>query len=146
MDNAKVAKVVKPVVAVVGMQNRLMCKVPGVGKQMVAMTSKSLGKLLPKLSFLGFRNQPSYENALWNWELFLELLGADYEKEELGAEGNRYTFHKCPAGYTCAAHLDACEATMELDNNLTKSSGAKLIVEKCIPNDGVCVETLAPAD
>ncbi len=142
MDNAKVAKVVKPVVAAVGLQNRLMCRIPGVGSKMVGATSKSLGKLLPKLAFLGFRKEPSYENALWNWELFLELLGANYEKENLGPESNQYTFHKCPAGYTCAAHLDACEATMELDHNLVKSSGAKLLVEKCMPKDGVCVETL----
>ncbi len=142
MDSEKVAKVMKPVVSVVGMQNRLLCKIPGMGKTMVAFSSRSLGKLLPKLSFLGYRKEPSYENALHNWEVFLDIIGAQYEKETLGPQEVQYTFRKCPAGYSCGAHLDACEATMELDNNLVKSSGAELVVEKRIPKDGICIEKI----
>lgn len=147
MKNSSLAsKIMKPIVAMVGMQNRLLVRIPGVGKRLVGGMSKGIGKLAPRLGFLGFRKEPSYENALWNWEIFLNLIGADYEKETISPQRNVYTFHKCPAGFCCSEHLDACEGTMQLDHNLVESSGAKLIVEKCIPKDGVCVETLAPAE
>jgi hypothetical protein len=146
MNSSLVSKVMKPVVAMVGLQNRLLVRVPVVGKKMVEGSSAALGKLAPRLSFLGFRNQTSYENALWNWENFLAILGADYEKETVESQRNVYTFRRCPAGYCGPDHLAACEATMQLDHNLVKSSGAKLLVEKCIPKDGVCVETLVSAE
>jgi len=66
MNSSLVSKVMKPVVTMVGLQNRLLVQVPVVGKKMVESSSTALGKLAPRLSFLGFRNQPSYENALWN--------------------------------------------------------------------------------
>ncbi len=146
MQSSTIAKIMKPLVAGIGLQNRLLIRVPVVGKKMVEGSSAALGKVAPRLSFLGFRNQPSFENALWNWENFLAILGAEYEKESAGSESITYTFHRCPAGYWRADHLGACQATMQLDHNLVKSSGAKLLVEKCIPEDGVCVETLVPAN
>ncbi len=146
MNTATVSKIVKPVVAMVGWQNRLLVRVPAAGKKMVEGSSRALGKLLPSLGFLGFRKQPSYENALWNWEVFLALLGAEYEKETPDPQRNVYTFRRCPAGYCRQDHLAACEATMQLDYNLVERSGAGLVVEKCIPRDGVCVETLVPTD
>jgi hypothetical protein len=145
MSNALAKKIMKPVVAMTGMQNRLLCKVPVVGKPMVAGTSKMIGKLAPHLGFLGFRKVKSYENALWNWEVFLDLIGAAYEKDVLSPEETVYTFRKCPAGFCCAEHLDACEGTMMLDHTLVEKSGAKLRVDKRIPVDGICVEAIIPA-
>ncbi|MDD3717782.1 MAG: hypothetical protein PHP28_03855 [Actinomycetota bacterium] len=146
MDKLVVAsKVMKPVVKMVGAQNRLMVRVPG-GKAMVGAMNRALGKLLPRLSFLGFRKDPSYENALHNWETYLVLVGAgDYEKETRGPRENVYTFHKCPAGFCRSAHADACDATMVLDHSVVESSGARLRVDKTIPVDGVCVEVVVPA-
>jgi hypothetical protein len=146
MDKVAVAAMVmKPVVKLVGAQNRLMVRFP-VGKMMVEATSRALGKLTPHLTFLGFRKEPSYENAIHNWEIYLALVGAgEYEKEVRGPQENVYTFHKCPAGYTCSEHLDACEATMVLDDTVVASSGARLRVDKRIPVDGICVEAIVPA-
>ncbi|MHB8780736.1 MAG: hypothetical protein ACYC55_05070 [Candidatus Geothermincolia bacterium] len=142
MDASKLAKVMKPIVAVVGMQNKLLVKIPGVGQKMVEGSSKGLGKVVPHLGFLGFRKEPSYENAVWNWEIYLSLLGAKYEKEVKGPQEITYKFTKCPAGYAKPGDLSACVATMKLDHTIVELSGARLIVEKCMPNDGVCVETL----
>ena len=130
----------------VGLQNRALVRVPGVGKKMVAGTSRALGKAAPHLGFLGFRRNPSYETAIWNWEVFLNLIGAEYEKETISPHENAYTFHSCPAGFCHPNHLEACEATMQLDQSLVEKSGAQLIVEKRIPIDGVCVELVTSAE
>jgi hypothetical protein len=139
------SKVIKPVVAVVGIQNRLLVRVPVVGKKMVEGTSRAIGKLAPRVAFLGFRKEPSYENALYNWEIFLDLIGAEYEKETRDPQENVYTFRKCPAGFCCSEHANACDATMVLDHTLVASSGARLRLDKRIPIDGICVEAIVPA-
>lgn len=146
MDRIAVAsKIMRPVVKVVGAQNRLMVRVPG-GKKMVEVSGKALGKLLPRLSYLGFSREPSYENALHNWEIYLALVGAGgYEKEARGPEENVYTFRKCPAGFCTREHADACDATMVLDHSVVANSGARLRVEKTIPVDGICVEAVVSA-
>ena len=118
---------------------RGMVKIPLLGKT-VGLTNKTLGRLLPKLSFLGFRKETSYENAVWNWEIFLKLIGAQYNVEVTSSRSRIYNIRKCPAGHCRLEHLDACNATMELDNSLVESSGAKLIVDKRFPIDGICVE------
>jgi hypothetical protein len=106
----------------------------------VGLTNKALGRLLPKLSFLGFRKEASYENAVWNWEIFLKLIGAEYDVEVKSPQSRIYNIKKCPAGHCRLEHLDACNATMELDNSLVENSGEKLIVDKRFPIDGICVE------
>ena len=118
---------------------RGMVKIPLLGRT-VGLTNKMLGRLLPKLSFLGFRKEASYENAVWNWEIFLKLIGADYDVEAISPQSRIYNIKKCPAGHCRLEHLDACRATMELDNSLIESSGARLIVDKRFPIDGICVE------
>jgi hypothetical protein len=118
---------------------RIVVRIPLLGRT-VGLTNKALGRLLPKLSFLGFRKEASYENAVWNWEIFLKLIGADYDVEAISPQSRIYNIKKCPAGHCRLEHLDACNATMELDNSLVESSGAKLIVDKRFPIDGICVE------
>jgi hypothetical protein len=120
---------------------RLAVKIPLIGKT-VGLTNKALGRLLPKLSFLGFRKEASYENAVWNWEVFLKLIGAEYDVETVSPQSKLYNIRKCPAGHCCLEHLEACKATMELDNSLVKNSGARLVVDKRFPIDGVCVERI----
>jgi hypothetical protein len=120
---------------------RGMVRIPLLGRT-VGPTNKLLGRLLPKLSFLGFRKEASYENAFWNWEIFLKLIGAEYDVEATSPQSRLYTIKKCPAGHCRLEHLDGCNATMELDNSLVESSGARLIVDKRFPIDGVCVERI----
>ena len=120
---------------------RLAVKIPLVGK-ITALTNKLLGRLLPKLSFLGFRKDASYENAIWNWEIFLKLIGAEYDAEVTSPQSKIYYIKKCPAGHCRLEHLDACKVTMELDNSLVKNSGAKLVVDRRFPLDGICVEQI----
>lgn len=118
---------------------RAMVKVPLLGT-MLGANNKILGRLLPKLAFLGFRKEPSYENAIWNWEVFLKLIGAQYEVAEATPQSKCYLIKECPAGHCRPEHLAACKATMELDNSLIENSGASLVVDKRFPLDGVCVE------
>ena len=118
---------------------RGVVRIPFLGRTL-GLTNKALGRLLPKLSFLGFRKEASYENAVWNWEIFLKLIGADYDVEAISPQSRIYNIKKCPAGHCRLEHLDACNATMELDNSLIESSGARLIVDKRFPIDGICVE------
>ena len=118
---------------------RGVVRIPLLGRTL-GLTNKALGRLLPKLSFLGFRKEASYENAVWNWEIFLKLIGADYDVEAISPQSRIYNIKKCPAGHCRLEHLDACNATMELDNSLIESSGARLIVDKRFPIDGICVE------
>jgi hypothetical protein len=120
---------------------RMMIRIPLLGKT-VGLTNKILGRLLPKLSFLGFRKEMSYENAVWNWEIFLKLIGAEYDVEATSQQSRIYNIKKCPAGHCLLEHLEACKATMELDNSLVESSGARLIVDKRFPLDGICVERI----
>jgi hypothetical protein len=122
---------------------RGLIRIPLLGRT-VGLTNKALGRLLPNLSFLGFRKEASYENAVWNWEIFLKLIGAQYDVEETSPQSRLYTIKKCPAGHCRLEHLDACKATMELDNSLVESSGASLIVDKRFPIDGICVERIVP--
>jgi hypothetical protein len=122
---------------------RAVVRIPFLGR-MIGSTNKALGRLLPNLSFLGFRKEASYENAIHNWELFLKLIGAQYDVEETSPASRLYTIKKCPAGYCRPKHLDACAVTMELDNSLVERSGAKLIVDKRAPIDGICVERVVP--
>jgi len=130
------------IVSVIGFGNRITAKLPILGKKTIAFSSKIAGKLLPSMTFLGFRKEASYENAIQNWELFLKLIGAEYTAENTAPNEKTYTITKCPAGYCRPGHLKACQATMELDHNLVKNSGARLVVEKRIPTDGVCVEKI----
>jgi len=118
---------------------RGVVRIPLLGRTL-GLTNKVFGRLLPKLSFLGFRKEASYENAVWNWEIFLKLIGAEYEVEVISPQSRLYNIKKCPAGHCRLEHIDACNATMELDNSLVESSGAKLIVDKRFPIDGICVE------
>lgn len=118
---------------------RLAVKIPVMGKT-VGMTNRALGRLLPSLSFLGFRKEATYENAVWNWEVFLKLIGAQYDTESMSEESKIYNIRKCPAGHCSMGHLAACTATMELDNSLVESSGGRLMVDKRFPVDGICVE------
>jgi len=113
-------------------------------RRTIGVMNKSFGRLLPNLSFLGFRKEASYENAVWNWELFLKLIGASYDVGETTSESRCYSIKGCPAGYCNLKHLDACKVTMEIDNSLVERSGARLIVDKRFPTDGVCVERLVP--
>jgi len=120
---------------------RIVVRIPLLGRT-VGLTNKALGRLLPKLSFLGFRKEASYENAVWNWEIFLKLIGAEYDVEVKSPHSRIYNIKKCPAGHCRLEHLNACNATMELDNSLVENSGAKLIVDKRFPTDGICVERI----
>ena len=144
-DDSLASKARKGAASLVGMQNRLLVKIPVVGKKLAAGMSRTVGKLMPRLSFMGFRKEPSYENAIYNWENFLDQLGAEYEKEIRGPREIAYTFRKCPAGFCNSKHAEACDATMELDRNLVANSGARLRLEKTIPVDGICVEIIVPA-
>lgn len=120
---------------------RLAVKVPVMGT-MAGMANRALGRLLPGMSFLGFRREASYENALWNWEVFLGLIGAEYDAQTLSPDTRLYNIRKCPAGHCEPGHLEACRVTMELDSSLVESSGAKLVVDRRIPVDGICVEKI----
>ena len=126
-----------------GLYIRCVIRIPLLGR-MLGLTNKALGGLLPNLSFLGFHKEASYENAIWNWEIFLKLIGAQYDVEETSPELRLYKIKACPAGYCRLEHLDACKVTMELDNSLIERSGARLIVDKRFPMDGICVERIVP--
>lgn len=141
----KTSKILKSITPVIGVLNRALVKVPLIGEKMVAGSSKSLGKLTARNKMLGFKTDPSYENALYNWELFLELIGAEFKKDDLNPTAKVYTFVRCPAGYTESEHLGACVATMELDQSLISTSGGQLIIEKRIPIDGICAVRIVPA-
>jgi hypothetical protein len=130
-------------IPVIGWWNRMVVKLPFVGKRLMTSSNRMTGKLLPKLTFLGFRGEPGWETAIWNWEVFLDLIGAEYELIA-SPEGRTYTFKKCPAGYCRPEHRDACLTTMVIDHTLAECSGARLIVEKRIPEDGICVEKIVP--
>jgi hypothetical protein len=136
---SKFSKVIAKTIPFWGKYFRLAVRIPLLGKT-VALTNKALGWLLPRLSFLGFRKEASYENAIWNWEVFLNLIGADYDAETTSSQSKIYYIKKCPAEHCRLEHLDACKVTMELDNSLVENSGAKLVVDKRFPIDGICVE------
>ncbi|MBF0119310.1 MAG: hypothetical protein HQK79_10780 [Desulfobacterales bacterium] len=140
----KNSRIISMLISVVGFCNRFVVNLPIFGKGIVGLSNKSLGKLLPSLTFLGFRKNATYENAIWNWEIFLNLIGAEYELEETISDSKCYIIKRCPAGYCHLEHLNACEATMELDHSLVESSGARLIVEKRLPIDGICIERIVP--
>ena len=141
----RTSRILKKATPVIGALNRALVKVPLVGEKMVAGAGKSLGKLTARNKMLGFKTESSYENALYNWELFLELIGAEYKKDDLGPTAKVYTFVRCPAGYAESEHLSACIATMELDRSLVSTSGGQLIIEKRIPIDGICAVRIVPA-
>jgi hypothetical protein len=141
----KPSGIISKIVPFFGLFIRSFVRIPLFGKFLGA-TNKALGRLLTKLSFLGFGKEASYENAIRNWEVFLKLIGAKYDVEQTSPESRLYTINECPAGYCRLEHLDACKVTMELDNSLVESSGAKLIVEKRFPIDGICVERIVPKE
>jgi hypothetical protein len=145
ISNAKASWDMSFVIPVIGFINRMIIKIPILGKRLLPFSNKMIGILLPNLTFLGFRKGATYENAIWNWEIFLSLIGAQYSAEEISQDSKVYTILKCPAGYCRIEHLKACEATMELDHSLVKKSGAKLIVEKRFPIDGICIEKIIRA-
>jgi len=116
----KTSRLIAKTIPFWGKYFRLAVKIPLVGK-ITALTNKLLGRLLPKLSFLGFRKDASYENAIWNWEIFLKLIGAEYDAEVTSPQSKIYYIKKCPAGHCRLEHLDACKVTMELDNSLVKT-------------------------
>jgi hypothetical protein len=146
MDIKRTSKIIPGIVSVFGVLNRTLVRLPGIGKKIVAGSSRSVGRVIPRLNRFGFIKEPSYENAVWNWDLFLDLIGADYEKEEAGDNATIYKIYKCPAGFCQPEHVDACEATMECDHSLVDTSGARLVVEKRFPNDGICVEKVIAID
>jgi len=135
----KTSQIIAKTIPFWGKYFRLAAKIPLVGK-ITALTNKVLGKILPRISFLGFRKEPSYENAIWNWEIFLNLIGAEYDAKVTSPQSKNYYIKKCPAGHCRLEHLDACHVTMALDNSLVENSGASLIVDKRFPLDGICVE------
>ncbi|MFA6011829.1 MAG: hypothetical protein WC799_17695 [Desulfobacteraceae bacterium] len=137
----KASRLISKTIPFFGFYFRSVIRVPFLGRT-VGLTNKALGRLLPHISFLGFRKEASFENAIWNWEIFLKLIGAQYDVEAASPQSRCYIIHKCPAGHCRLEHLDACKATMELDNSLVASSGATLIVDKRFPIDGVCVERI----
>ncbi|MCX5850315.1 MAG: hypothetical protein NTW65_12850 [Deltaproteobacteria bacterium] len=137
----KLSRITSKAIPFFGFYFRSMVRIPLLGRT-VGLTNKLLGRLLPKLSFLGFRKEASYENAVWNWEIFLKLIGAEYDVETISPQSKIYNIKKCPAGHCRLEHLDACNATMELDNSLVESSGARLVVDKRFPLDGICVERI----
>jgi hypothetical protein len=141
----RTSKILESSTSVIGVFNRALVRIPLVGEKMVAGTSKSLGRLTARNKMLGFKTDPSYENALFNWELFLDLIGAEFKKQDLSPTAKIYTFVRCPAGYTEPEHLGACVATMELDQSLVSTSGGQLIIEKRIPIDGLCAVRIVPA-
>jgi hypothetical protein len=67
-----------------------------------------------------------------------------HDVEETPSQTRLYNIYKCPAGHCRLEHLDGCNATMELDKSLVLSSGARLIVDKQFPIDGICVERVVP--
>lgn len=136
---SKYSKIIAKTIPLWGTYFRLAVKIPFLGK-ITGLTNRLLGKMLPKLSFLGFRKAASYENAIWNWEIFLDLIGAHYDVESTSPQSKTYFIKKCPAGHCRMEHLNACMVTMELDNSLIENSGEKLIVDKRFPIDGICVE------
>ena len=146
MEVKRTSIIIPAIVSVIGVLNRTLVRLPGVGKKIVAVSSRSVGRMIPHLSRFGFLKEPSYKNAVWNWDLFLDLIGADYEKEEAEVSVTEYKIFKCPAGFCRPEHIDACEATMECDHSLVDTSGANLVVEKCFPNDGICVEKVIAVD
>ncbi len=125
-----------------GFVSRMFVKVPVLGKSTIGFSNKMIGNVLPNLKFFGYRKEATYENAVWNWENFLDIIKADYDVEIDSQNSRTYTIYKCPAGYCRLEHLNACQATMELDHCLVAKSGAKLIVEKRIPTDGICIEKI----
>ena len=137
-----IESIIHKILPFLGVYFRMGVKVPLLRK-MIFFTNGAVGRLIPNLSFLGFRKEKSYENALWNWELYLRLVGADYELQENDVGEKIYIFKKCPVGNCCRKHIDACKATMAVDHNVVEISGAKLILEKTIPVDGICVERIA---
>lgn len=134
-----VAGVISKTAPIFGFYVRSLMRIPLMGSAPGAC-NKAIGRMLPHLSILGFKKEASFENAIWNWELFLNLIGADYEVEAPAPQERLYKIKKCPAGHCRIDHLEACKATMELDNSLVKRSGACLVVEKRFPIDGVCIE------
>jgi hypothetical protein len=134
--------VISKTVPLFGMFVRGVAKVPLLEKPLGA-ANRIFGRVLPWMSFLGFRKEASFENAVWNWEVFLRLIGAEYDVEEASTDSKLYIIKKCPVGHCRQEHLGACNATMELDKSLVERSGARLIVYKQFPSDGVCVERVA---
>jgi hypothetical protein len=142
-SDIKASRIISSIIPAVGLFNRFFVKLP-LGKRILAHSNRLLGRLLPSLSFLGYIKGATFENAIHNWENFLNLIGADYEVEQILPEERLYTIKRCPAGYCRLEHLDACTATMELDNSLVQRSGARLIVDKRAPLDGICIERVVP--
>ena len=140
---SKLSWVISKTAPYFGSYCRGVVRIPVLGRTL-GVTNKALGRLLPKVSFLGFRKEASYENAVWNWEIFLKLIGAEYDVETISPQSRLYNIKKCPAGHCRLEHLDGCDATMKLDNSLVESSGAKLVVDKRFPTDGICVERVVP--
>lgn len=130
------------IIPVVGFTTKMIVKIPIIGRRLLSFSNKMIGQFLPSFTFLGFRKAATFENAIWNWEVFLSLIGAQYSAEEISPDLKVYTIFRCPAGYCQKRHLNACKVTMELDSNLVKRSGAKLIIEKRHPIDGVCIEKI----
>ena len=77
----RTSQILKKSTPVIGVINRVLVKVPLVGEKMVAGTSKSLGRLTARNKLLGFKTEPSFENAIYNWELFLELIGRNSRRK-----------------------------------------------------------------
>ncbi len=139
-SNIKYSWNIGVIVSVVGWYSRIVVKLPILGKSILGLSNRALGRLLPNLTFFGFRKEATYENAIWNWEFFLNIIGAEYKVDKTVSNSRTYTINRCPAGYCSLGHLNACKATMELDHSLVERSGGKLIVEKRIPIDGICIE------
>lgn len=140
----KMESIIPKILPFLGVYFRIGVKVPFL-RQTIFFTNGAVGRLIPKLAFLGFRKGKSYENAIWNWELYLKLVGCAYEVQENDQKESIYILRQCPVGNCRRDHTDVCDATMTLDHNVVKTIGAKLILEKTIPVDGICVLRIARA-
>jgi hypothetical protein len=135
-------RITRRIPRIVGRLNRVLVRIPVVGETIASTNASLAGKILPSVSALGFQPSDSFEGAVANWENFLWRIGADFDRREESGSEIVYTFHSCPAGFTEPRHLRACKATMQLDHRLVEASGAQLVVECRIPEDGICVERL----
>jgi hypothetical protein len=139
----KISRFTSKAVPFFGMYFRGMVGIPLLGRT-VAPMNKIVGGLLPRFSTLGFRKEASFENAVWNYQVFLKLIGAPHNVDTSIPYARSFIIYKCPAGHCQLGHLDACLATMELNSSLVETSGARLVVEKRFPVNGVCIEKVVP--
>jgi hypothetical protein len=117
------------IIPIIGFINKTVVKIPFIGRILLSFSNKMIGQILPYFTFLGFRKAATYENAIWNREVFLSLIGAQYSAEKISPDIKVCTIFKCPAGYCQKRQLNACKVTMELDSNLVKRQGPNSLLK-----------------